>query len=90
MEQKYFINMQKYGKLILLDVTFIFIVTFITNLFNVLILLKHNPYAFILTCLRESGIAAFLTRSSIANIPVNLRLCEKLGLIKNFIHLNTP
>lgn len=42
--------------------------------------MRRNPYPLVLTCLRESGITAFFTRSSAANIPVNLELCRKLGL----------
>ena len=80
----------KYGKLILLDVSCVFIVAFITNPFIVFILLRRNPYPLILTCLKESGITAFLTRSSAANIPVNLRLCEKLGLDKDFYSVSIP
>ncbi|MGV2837309.1 cation:dicarboxylate symporter family transporter, partial [Pseudomonas shirazensis] len=42
--------------------------------------IRRNPYPLVLMCLRESGITAFFTRSSAANIPVNLALSEKLGL----------
>ena len=80
----------KYGKLILLDVSCVFIVTFITNPLIVFIILRSNPYPLILTCLKESGLTAFLTRSSAANIPVNLRLCEKLGLDKDFYSVSIP
>ena len=43
-----------------------------------------------LTCLKESGITAFFTRSSAANIPVNMRLCERLGLDKDFYSISIP
>src|SRR5690606_13450441 len=41
---------------------------------------RRNPYPLVLRCLRESGITAFFTRSSAANIPVNMELCRKLGV----------
>ncbi len=51
---------------------------------------RRNPYPIILTALRESGITAFFTRSSAANIPVNLALCERLGLDKNTYAVSIP
>jgi serine/threonine transporter len=51
---------------------------------------RANPYPLIFTCLRESGITAFFTRSSAANIPVNLQLCEKLGLDKDTYAVSIP
>ena len=41
--------------------------------------IRRNPYPLVFTCLRESGITAFFTRSSAANIPVNMQLCQRLG-----------
>lgn len=51
---------------------------------------RTNPYPIVFTALRESGITAFFTRSSAANIPVNLALCEKLGLDKNTYAVSIP
>jgi serine/threonine transporter len=51
---------------------------------------KENPYPVVLMALRESGITAFFTRSSAANIPVNLALCEKLGLDRNTYAVSIP
>jgi serine/threonine transporter len=51
---------------------------------------RRNPYPIVLTALRESGITAFFTRSSAANIPVNLSLCEKLGLDENTYAVSIP
>jgi len=51
---------------------------------------KGNPYPIVFTALRESGITAFFTRSSAANIPVNLALCERLGLDKNTYAVSIP
>ena len=51
---------------------------------------KRNPYPLVFACLRESGVTAFFTRSSAANIPVNLALCEKLGLEKETYAVSIP
>ncbi|MFT7527271.1 MAG: serine/threonine transporter [Arenicella sp.] len=51
---------------------------------------KKNPYPLVLRCLRESGVTAFFTRSSAANIPVNLQLCEKLGLDEDTYSVSIP
>ena len=79
-----------YGKLILIDVVCVFIIIFIINPFLVAIVLRRNPYPLIFRCLWESGITAFFTRSSAANIPVNLELCKKLGLDKDFYSISIP
>ena len=52
--------------------------------------MKRNPYPLVFRCLRESGITAFFTRSSAANIPVNMELCEKLGLDKDMYSVSIP
>ena len=52
--------------------------------------IRQNPYPLVLTCMRESGITAFFTRSSAANIPVNMSLCEKLGLDKDLYSVSIP
>ena len=51
---------------------------------------RRNPYPIVLTALRESGVTAFFTRSSAANIPVNLALCERLGLEKDTYAVSIP
>ncbi|MGB5344902.1 MAG: serine/threonine transporter SstT [Woeseia sp.] len=56
------------------------IVALVVNPLIVWVKTRRNPYPLVLTCLRESGVTAFFTRSSAANIPVNLALSEKLGL----------
>ncbi|KRG41897.1 serine/threonine protein kinase [Stenotrophomonas pictorum JCM 9942] len=53
---------------------------FIGNPLIVAVVTRRNPYPLVLRCLRESGLTAFFTRSSAANIPVNMELCRKLGL----------
>ena len=52
--------------------------------------IRRNPYPLVLTCLRESGMTAFFTRSSAANIPVNLQLCERLGLHEDTYSVSIP
>lgn len=51
---------------------------------------RRNPYPLVFTCLRESGITAFFTRSSAANIPVNLELCRRLGLPEETYAVSIP
>lgn len=80
----------QYGELILLLVGSILVVALILNPLMISILLRCNPYPLVFTCLRESGITAFFTRSSAANIPVNLLVCEKLGLDEDFYSISIP
>ena len=80
----------EYGKLILLLVFCMLFVYFVSNPLIVYIVTRKNPYPLIFTCLKESGITAFFTRSSAANIPVNMALCEKLKLDKNVYSISIP
>lgn len=52
--------------------------------------IRRNPYPLVLTCLRESGMTAFFTRSSAANIPVNMELCRRLGLHEDTYSVSIP
>ncbi len=79
-----------YGKLVLLLVGCMLFVALILNPIVVFIFLKRNPYPLVWQCLKESGLHAFFTRSSAANIPVNMALCEKLGLDKDFYSVCIP
>lgn len=79
-----------YGKLIVLLVVCMIIQAIIVNPIIVAIMLKENPYPLVLKCLRNSAITAFFTRSSAANIPVNMKLCEELGLEKNYYSVSIP
>ena len=63
---------------------------FIVNPLIVFMFLKRNPYPLVIQCLRESGVTAFFTRSSAANIPVNMELCKKLGLDEDFYSVSVP
>ncbi|MCR5605772.1 MAG: serine/threonine transporter SstT [Treponema sp.] len=79
-----------YGKLILILVSCMFFQALVINPIIVAICLKRNPYPLVFRCLRESAITAFFTRSSAANIPINMSLCEKLGLEKDFYSVSIP
>ena len=80
----------QYSQLILLLVGCIAFVAFVTDPIISAVALRRNPYPLVLTCLRESGITAFFTRSSAANIPVNMQLCERLGLDRDFFSISIP
>lgn len=67
-----------------------FIMAFIVNPLITYIYTKENPYPLVLTCLKESGITAFFTRSSAANIPVNIELAEKLDVNSELYNLSIP
>lgn len=79
-----------YGKLLLLLVGCMLFQEFVTNGLLVGLTLKHNPFPLIARCAKESGITAFFTRSSAANIPVNMELCKKLGLDEDNYSVSIP
>lgn len=79
-----------YGRLILLLVGTMIIDALIINPIITFLFLRKNPYPLVLKCLKDSGITAFFTRSSAANIPVNMRLCEELGLDKDTYSVSIP
>ncbi|PAF17124.1 serine/threonine transporter SstT [Terribacillus saccharophilus] len=79
-----------YGKLLAILLGCMFFVALVVNPLIVYLLSRQNPYPLVLTCLKESGITAFFTRSSAANIPVNMKLSEKLGLDKDTYSVSIP
>lgn len=79
-----------YGKLIVVLVGAMFADALIINPIIVFLNTKQNPYPLVLKCLKDSGITAFFTRSSAANIPVNMRLCEELNLNKDTYSISIP
>lgn len=79
-----------YGELLLVLVGCMLVVVLILNPLLVSFLLHSNPYPLLFKCLRESAISAFFTRSSAANIPVNMALCKRLGLDENFYSVSIP
>lgn len=79
-----------YLHLLLVLVGCMLFVALVVNPLIVFIKIRRNPYPLVLTCLRESGITAFFTRSSAANIPVNLQLCQRLGLHEETYSVSIP
>lgn len=82
--------LSSYQHLILILLSCMGIIAFIVNPFIVFVLTRKNPYPLVLTCLKVSGITAFFTRSSAANIPVNMDLCKKLGLHEDTYSVSIP
>ena len=80
----------QYGKLLALLVGTMLFMALIVSPFIMFIYLGCNPYPLVFRCLKESGLTAFFTRSSAANIPVNMALCEKLGLDKDMYSVSIP
>ncbi|AUD60938.1 serine/threonine transporter SstT [Shewanella sp. Pdp11] len=66
------------------------IIALVVNPLIVYVKIKRNPYPLVFQCLRESGVTAFFTRSSAANIPVNIALCEKLKLHEDTYSVSIP
>lgn len=81
---------ESYGQLLIVLLGAMVFVALIVNPLLVFWKIKRNPYPLVFTCLRESGITAFFTRSSAANIPVNMNLCRKLGLDENTYSISIP
>lgn len=79
-----------YGKLLLLLVGSMMFIFFVTNPILVYWCVRQNPFPLIFKCLRRSAITAFFTRSSAANIPVNMKVCEEMGLDKNTYSVTIP
>lgn len=80
----------EYGRLILILVGCMLFIALVMNPLIVFFYTRKNPYPLVFTVLRESGIYAFFTRSSAANIPVNMKLCEKLGLDEDTYAVSIP
>ncbi|MBP3877276.1 MAG: serine/threonine transporter SstT [Lachnospiraceae bacterium] len=79
-----------YGELVLVLVVSMLLVALVVNPLIVGIALRHNPYPLIFKCIRQSGVTAFFTRSSAANIPVNMELCKELGLDEDMYSVSIP
>ena len=80
----------EYGQLLLVLVGCMLFIAFVTNPILSFACFRKNPYGLVLRCLKDSGLTAFFTRSSAANIPVNMELCRKLGLDKDNYSLSIP
>jgi serine/threonine transporter len=79
-----------YGKLLAVLIGCMLFVALVVNPLIVYVNIRQNPYPLVIKCIKESGITAFFTRSSAANIPVNMTLCEKLGLDKDTYSVSIP
>ncbi len=79
-----------YGKLLVLLVGCMLFIYFVTNPILVYWCIRKNPYPLIFKCLKQSAITAFFTRSSAANIPVNMKICEEMGLDKDTYSVTIP
>ena len=79
-----------YGRLVALLVGTMLFVALVLNPIIVALTLRRNPYPLVFKCLRASGVTAFFTRSSAANIPVNMELCKELGLDENLYSVSIP
>ncbi len=80
----------EYGQLLLVLVGSMLFIAFVTNPLLSFACFRKNPYGLVMRCLKDSGLTAFFTRSSAANIPVNMELCRKLGLDKDNYSLSIP
>lgn len=85
-----FAALAEYGHLVLVLLSAMLIIALIVNPLIVFIVTKKNPYPLVFTCLKVSGITAFFTRSSAANIPVNMELCKKLDLHEDTYSVSIP
>ncbi|MFT5634770.1 MAG: serine/threonine transporter [Cognaticolwellia sp.] len=85
-----FDTLGEFSHLVLVLLGSMLIIALIVNPLIVCFIMRKNPYPLVLTCLKESGITAFFTRSSAANIPVNMELCEKLDLHEDTYSVSIP
>lgn len=82
--------LESYGRLLGVLVGSMLFIALVANPIIVFIMTRKNPYPLVFQCLRESGVTAFFTRSSAANIPVNMNLAKKLGLNENTYSVSIP
>ena len=83
-------GMMSYVRLLAVLIGCMIFIALIVNPLLVFLYTHKNPYPLVWACLRESGVTAFFTRSSAANIPVNMNLCRKLGLDEKLYSLSIP
>ncbi|WP_313800378.1 serine/threonine transporter SstT [Cytobacillus sp.] len=79
-----------YGKLLAVLIGCMLFVALVVNPIIVFAFIRQNPYPLVFKCIKESGVTAFFTRSSAANIPVNMKLCHDLGLNKDSYSVSIP
>lgn len=85
-----FTALMGYSQLLLVLVSSMLIIALVVNPLIVYLKIRQNPYPLVLRCLRESGVTAFFTRSSAANIPVNMQLCKNLDLHEDTYSVSIP
>jgi serine/threonine transporter len=85
-----FETLSEFSHLVLLLLGSMLIIALVVNPAIVYFIMRKNPYPLVFTCLKESGITAFFTRSSAANIPVNMELCKKLDLHEDTYSVSIP
>ena len=85
-----FDTLGEFSHLVMVLLGAMLIIALVVNPLIVYFIMRKNPYPLVLTCLKESGITAFFTRSSAANIPVNMELCEKLDLHEDTYSVSIP
>jgi serine/threonine transporter len=83
-------SLNDYMRLLIVLVGCMMFVALIVNPIITFVCIRKNPYPLVLKCLKDSGITAFFTRSSAANIPVNMSLCNELGLDKDNYSVSIP
>ena len=83
-------ELQRYARVLIVLLSSMVIMALVVNPIIVFVKTRQNPYGIVFTALRESGITAFFTRSSAANIPVNMALCERLKLDENTYAVSIP
>ena len=83
-------SLANYGILLGLLIATMIFVALVINPLIAFLFIKRNPYPLVWKCLRISGVTAFFTRSSAANIPVNMKLCKDLGLNPDTYSVSIP
>lgn len=85
-----FTTLSEFSHLVILLLSAMLIIALVVNPAIVFFIIRKNPYPLVFTCLKSSGITAFFTRSSAANIPVNMELCKKLDLHEDTYSVSIP
>ncbi len=83
-------SLLSYGHLLVVLVGTMAFIALVVNPIIAFVMIRQNPYPLVFKCLKDSGITAFFTRSSAANIPVNMNLCAELGLDKDNYSVSIP
>lgn len=83
-------TLKSYAHLLAVLIGTMLFVALVVNPLMAFIVMRKNPYPLVFTAYRESGITAFFTRSSAANIPVNLDLCKRLGVLESTYSVAIP